>query len=221
MSPPRCQDHAPPPHPPSTIWAGRVCAQAGNPRGKVPRWSLEERRNAGGGRSPWPAARGGRMETLGGRMRLEPSSRSESPSSSPPPLPVPLAPRWDPLSRSDLPVQPPIPPALCLGSPSSSPLPPRRLGTHGGGGRWLDPGAGGSGAIDQPGWERGNRRVRLCLEKVPLRNYQNPDSSRPPPRRLSGDLPPPQHTLHMLGGLVGSEKAQPLGLRRGHSCQGL
>lgn len=68
--------------PPGTIRAGAVCAQAGNPRGKVPSWSLEEQRNVGG---PLPAT-----GTQDVRMKLEPSSRCESASSSPTSIPSSL-----------------------------------------------------------------------------------------------------------------------------------
>ena len=76
--------------------------------------------------------------------------------------------------------------------------------------RWPDPGAGEPVAVGRPGWERGNRRVRLRpapAEKVPFRSYDNPGSGRPRPRRLPGDPPPPRH---MLGGPQAGIKLSPL-----------
>lgn len=61
----------------------------------------------------------------------------------------------------------------------------------------------------QPGWERGNRRVRLCpapAEKIPSRSYHNPGSGRPQAQRLSGDLPPPPARAR---GSLSTNKSQP------------
>lgn len=121
----------PPPHPPipGTIRTGAVCAQAGNPRGNVPSRFLEERWNEGGGRSPRARCQwwGLEMSRAGGRMRMEPSSRSEPSASSPPSLLLQtgtLCPALDPPPHISSPDHP-------QGSPSSSPLPPRGVGTHG------------------------------------------------------------------------------------------
>lgn len=68
---------------PGTIRAGAVCAQAGNPRGKVPSQFLAERRNAGGRRSPRPAASGGdsgcREQEAGQGWSLQPTASTPLP----------------------------------------------------------------------------------------------------------------------------------------------
>lgn len=169
------------------IRAGAMSAQAGNPRGKVPSRFLQEWRNVGWkALPPSPLPVGGRGGTQDVLMRLEPSSHSKTPSSSPPCLSCCLphaGTLWD------------IPPSPDQGGhrrapPAAAPSP---RGQH--------PREQSTGQIQaqgiRPGRERGNRRVRLCpapAEKVPFQSYHNPGSSCPQPQRLSGDLPPPPGT---------------------------
>lgn len=132
----------------------------------------------------FPPARcqwGGTQDVL---MRLEPSSHSKPPASSPPPSSLLHAGTlWDIPPSPDQRGDHRAPPAA---APSPRGQHPREQST----GQIQAQGT-------RPGRERGNRRVRLCpapAEKGPFQSYHNPGSGRPQPQRLSGDLPPPPGT---------------------------
>lgn len=124
-------------------------------------------------------------------MKPEPSSHSKSLPSSPPSLSCcllhtgtlwnirPSSNRWGNLR---------VPPAA---APSSQGQHPQEQSTG-----WIQ-------GI-QPGWERGNRRVRLCpapAEKFPAQSYHNPGSGQPQPQSS-------QESSHHPQGMPGGPWAQ-------------